>query len=223
MFSPANFLASNPVALKKAVETNGRSLVEGLENLVKDLERNGGDLLVTLSDPDAFKVGETLATTKGHVVYETPLFQLIRYEPVTEKVFARPLLLIPPWINKFYILDLQPKSSLVKWLTEQGIAVYIVSWKNPREELRAYGMESYVTEGIVPAPEANHAVKGAIVEALRCKAEGKAETILFNLCGHGHFDMAAYTSYFAGKLTDQTYDEAELATEDGAPGQEGTR
>ena len=86
--------------------------------------------------PEAFKVGETLATTKGHVIHETPLFQLIRYEPTTEKVYARPLLLIPPWINKYYILDLQPKSSLVKWLTDQGFAVYIVSWKNPREELR---------------------------------------------------------------------------------------
>ncbi|HEY7800945.1 MAG TPA: hypothetical protein VIA80_19410, partial [Hyphomonadaceae bacterium] len=151
LFSPSNFLASNPVAIKKAVETNGRSLVEGLENLVKDLERNQGDLLVTLSDPEAFKVGESLATTKGHVVHETELFQLIRYEPVTEKVYARPLLIVPPWINKFYILDLQPKSSLVKWLTEQGIAVYIVSWKNPREELRDYGMDSYVERGILPA------------------------------------------------------------------------
>jgi polyhydroxyalkanoate synthase len=150
-FSPANFLASNPVAIRKAVETNGRSLVEGLENFVKDLERSGGDLLVTLSDPEAFKVGETLATSKGHVVHETPLFQLIRYEPVTEKLWSRPLLLIPPWINKFYILDLQAKSSLVKWLTEQGFAVYIVSWKNPQEDLRDYGMDSYVTDGVIPA------------------------------------------------------------------------
>lgn len=151
MFSPSNFLASNPVAIKKAVETNGRSLVEGLENLVKDLERSGGDLLVTLSDPEAFQVGETLATAAGHVVHETELFQLIRYEPTTEKVYSRPLLLIPPWINKFYILDLQPKSSLVRWLVDQGYAVYIVSWKNPREELRDYGMDSYVEKGVVPA------------------------------------------------------------------------
>lgn len=151
LFSPANFLASNPVAIKKAVETNGRSLVEGLENLVKDLERSGGDLLVTLSDPEAFKVGESLATTPGHVVFETELFQLIRYEPTTEKVYSRPLMLIPPWINKFYILDLQPKSSLVRWLVDQGYAVYIVSWKNPREELRDYGMDSYVEQGVLPA------------------------------------------------------------------------
>src|SRR5262245_21777032 len=151
LFSPSNFLGSNPVAIRKAVETNGRSLVEGLENLVKDLERNQGDLLVTLSDPEAFKVGESLATTKGHVVHETELFQLIRYEPVTEKVYARPLLIVPPWINKFYILDLQAKSSLVKWLTEQGFAVYIISWKNPREELRDYGMDSYAERGVIPA------------------------------------------------------------------------
>ncbi len=160
LFSPANFLASNPVAIKKAVETNGRSLVEGLENLVKDLERSGGDLLVTLSDPEAFKVGETLATAKGHVVDETDLFQLIRYEPTTDKVHARPLMLIPPWINKYYILDLQPKSSLVKWLTDQGFAVYIVSWKNPREELREYGMDSYVTQGVVPAMKKVDALHG---------------------------------------------------------------
>src|SRR5215510_812510 len=151
LFAPSNFLASNPVAIKKAVETNGRSLVEGLENLVKDLERNSGDLLVTLSDPEAFRVGGSLATTKGHVVHETPFFQLIRYEPATEKLYARPLLIVPPWINKFYILDLQPKSSLVKWLTEQGFAVYIISWKNPREELREYGMDSYVEQGVYPA------------------------------------------------------------------------
>ncbi len=151
LFSPSNFLASNPVAIRKAIETNGQSLVAGLENLVKDLERNSGDLLVTLSDPEAFNVGETLATTKGHVVHETGLFQIIRYEPVTEKVYARPLLIVPPWINKFYILDLQPKSSMVKWLTEQGFAVYIVSWKNPGPELREYGMDSYVREGVVPA------------------------------------------------------------------------
>jgi polyhydroxyalkanoate synthase subunit PhaC len=151
MFSPANFLASNPVALKKAVETNGRSLVEGMENLVKDLERSGGDLLVTLSDPEAFSVGETLATSKGYVIHETELFQLIRYEPTTEKVHARPLLLIPPWINKFYILDLQPKSSLVKWLTGQGFAVHIVSWRNPVSEMRDYGLDSYVFEGVLPS------------------------------------------------------------------------
>jgi polyhydroxyalkanoate synthase len=160
LFSPSNFLASNPVALRKAVETNGRSLVEGMENLVKDLERSEGDLLVTLADPDAFRVGETLATMPGHVVYETDLFQIIRYEPKTEKVYAKPLLLIPPWINKYYILDLQPKSSLVKWLTEQGFAVHIVSWRNPREEFRDAGLDTYVFDGVLKAIAAVNDLNG---------------------------------------------------------------
>jgi polyhydroxyalkanoate synthase subunit PhaC len=151
LFSPANFLALNPVAIRKALDTNGRSLVEGLENFVADLERSDGDLLVTLSDPEAFKVGETLATTPGQVVFETELFQLLRYQPVTEKVYAKPILLIPPWINKFYILDLQPKTSLVKWLLEQGFAVYVVSWRNPDESMRDLGMDDYVLQGVIRA------------------------------------------------------------------------
>ncbi len=161
MFSPSNFLASNPVALKRAVETNGRSLVEGLENLVRDLERSEGDLLVTLSDPEAFKVGESIAATAGQVVHETPLFQLIRYAPMTEKVYARPLLIIPPWINKFYILDLQPKSSLIRWMVEQGYAVYVVSWRNPHDELREYGMDTYVHEGVRKAIAAVNNLSGS--------------------------------------------------------------
>jgi polyhydroxyalkanoate synthase subunit PhaC len=151
LFSPSNFLALNPVALKRATDTNGRSLVEGLENFVADLERSQGDLLVTLSDPDAFKVGETLALTPGQVIHETPLYQLIRYAPTTEKVYSRPLLLIPPWINRFYILDLQPKSSLVKWLVEQGFAVHVVSWRNPPTELREWGMDRYILDGVIDA------------------------------------------------------------------------
>lgn len=154
LFSPANFLASNPVALRKAVETNGRSLVEGLQNLVDDLERSDGDLLVTLSDPEAFKVGETLATAKGYVVFETELFQLLRYEPTTEKVYSRPLLMVPPWINKYYILDLQPKSSMIRWLVAQGFAVYVISWRNPTSEMADYGMDSYVHLGVRKAIEA---------------------------------------------------------------------
>ncbi|MDZ4762704.1 MAG: class I poly(R)-hydroxyalkanoic acid synthase [Alphaproteobacteria bacterium] len=161
LFSPSNFLASNPVAMRKAVDTNGRSLVEGLENLVKDLERSDGDMLVTLSDPEAFKVGETLAATRGDVVYETSLFQLIRYAPATDKVHSRPLLIIPPWINKFYILDLQPKSSLVKWLTGQGFAVYIVSWRNPREDMRDAGLDTYVFDGVLTAVAAVNDLSGS--------------------------------------------------------------
>lgn len=154
LFAPNNFLASNPVAIRKAIETNGRSLVEGLENFVQDLERSDGDLLVTLSDPKAFEVGKTIAATKGYVVHQTEMFQLIRYEPTTDKVYSRPLLIVPPWINKFYVLDLQPKSSLVKWLTDKGFAVHIVSWRNPRKEHADWGMDTYVFDGVLKAIEA---------------------------------------------------------------------
>ena len=114
----------------------------GLDHRLAD-ERSGGDLLVTLSDPDAFKVGETLATAKGYVVHETPLFQLIRYEPTTEKVFAKPLLLVPPWINKFYILDLQPENSFVRYAVEQGHSVFMVSWRNPDARHAEWGFDAY--------------------------------------------------------------------------------
>ncbi|MBI1339988.1 class I poly(R)-hydroxyalkanoic acid synthase [bacterium] len=160
-FSPSNFFASNPVAIRRAIDTNGRSLVEGLGNFVRDLERSDGDLLVTLADPDAFVVGDSLASTKGAVVHETDLFQLLRYEPTTEKVHARPLLLVPPWINKFYILDLQPKSSLVRWLTDQGFAVYVVSWRNPREDMREAGLDTYVFDGVLAAAEAVNELSGS--------------------------------------------------------------
>jgi polyhydroxyalkanoate synthase len=159
-FSPANFLASNPVAIRKAIDTNGRSLVEGLENFVNDIERSDGDLLVTLSDPAAFKVGETLATAPGHVVFENELFQLIRYQPTTVKVYSKPLLLIPPWINKYYILDLQPKSSLVRWLVDQGFAVYVVSWRNPDDSMREMGMDDYIFSGIIRSIEETNRLSG---------------------------------------------------------------
>ncbi len=203
LFSPSNFLASNPVAIRKAVETNGRSLVEGLENLVKDLERSGGDLLVTLSDPEAFKVGETLATTPGHVVHETELFQLIRYQPTTEKVYSRPLMLIPPWINKFYILDLQPKSSLVRWLVDQGYAVYIVSWKNPREELRDYGMDSYVEQGVLPAMRQVDALHGNDgVNVVGYCIGGTTLALSLALLGKTKADNPARSATFFTALTD---------------------
>ena len=154
--SPANFPLLNPLVMEKAMTTRGESLVKGFEHLLGDLQR--GQL--THVDPQAFKLGENIAATPGGVVFRNKMFELIQYTPTTEKAHKIPLLIFPPWINKFYILDLQPKSSLVKWLTEQGIAVYIVSWKNPREELRSYGMESYVTEGIVPAMQKVNALHG---------------------------------------------------------------
>lgn len=151
MMAPTNFLGTNPEALTKAMETEGESLVKGLENLVHDIETNNGELLVTLADKDAFRVGENLAVTPGQVVFRHRLFELIQYEPQTETVHATPLVLFPPWINKFYILDLKPKTSLIRWLVEQGFTVFVVSWFNPEPHDADVGMRTYVEDGYLTA------------------------------------------------------------------------
>jgi polyhydroxyalkanoate synthase len=151
MFSPANFLGTNPEALAKAVETEGESLVRGLENLVRDIEANDGDVLVTLADKDAFKVGENLATTEGSVVYRNRMLELIQYAPRTETVHRTPLIIFPPWINKFYILDLKPQNSLIRWIVDQGYTLFVVSWKNPDPSYRDVGMGDYIEEGYLTA------------------------------------------------------------------------
>ncbi|MEM1428198.1 MAG: class I poly(R)-hydroxyalkanoic acid synthase [Pseudomonadota bacterium] len=151
MFSPANFLGTNPDALARAVETDGESLVAGLENLVRDLEANDGDLVVTLADQNAFKVGENLATTPGKVVFRNRMLELIQYAPTTEKVYKTPLVIFPPWINKFYILDLKAKNSLIKWVVDQGYTLFVVSWVNPDPSYRDTGLEDYVEEGYLAA------------------------------------------------------------------------
>ena len=151
MFSPTNFLPTNPEALALAVETEGESLVAGLENLIADLEANEGDLVVTLSDKKAFKLGENLATTPGSVVYRNHMFELIQYAPTTEKVHETPMVIFPPWINKFYILDLKPQNSLIKWAVDQGYTVFVVSWVNPDAGYRDTAMSDYVEEGYLTA------------------------------------------------------------------------
>ncbi len=151
MFAPTNFLGTNPEALTRAVETDGDSLVKGLENLVHDIEANDGELLVTLADRDAFKVGENLGTSPGQVVYRNRMFELIQYAPTTEKVHATPLIIFPPWINKFYILDLKPQNSLIKWIVDQGYTLFVVSWVNPDESYTDVGMDTYVEEGYLEA------------------------------------------------------------------------
>ncbi len=151
--SPTNFLNTNPEALEQAVATNGESLVQGLENLVRDLEANQGDLLVTLSDPSAFELGRDLATTKGEVVFRSRMFELIQYAPTTETVAQTPIVFFPPWINKYYILDLTSQNSLIKWLVDQGQTVFVVSWINPDPSFADVGIDEYVTEGYLEAIE----------------------------------------------------------------------
>ncbi|WP_299816121.1 class I poly(R)-hydroxyalkanoic acid synthase [uncultured Jannaschia sp.] len=160
LFAPTNFLATNPEAMQRAVETEGESLVKGLENLVRDIEANRGDWLVTLSDPDAFKVGGNIATTEGSVVYRDRLFELIQYAPTTEKVRATPIVLFPPWINKFYILDLKPQNSLIKWIVDQGYTLFVVSWVNPEHEHADVTLSDYVEGGFLEAMETVKTITG---------------------------------------------------------------
>jgi len=154
MMAPTNFLGTNPDALMRAVETEGASLVKGLENLVRDIEANNGDLLVTLADRDAFKVGGNIGTSEGAVVFRNRMFELIQYKPTTEQVHETPLLIFPPWINKFYILDLQPKNSMIRWLLDQGHTVFLVSWVNPGEDMAEVTFEDYMREGVYAAVDA---------------------------------------------------------------------
>ncbi|MBN2905180.1 MAG: class I poly(R)-hydroxyalkanoic acid synthase [Rhodobacteraceae bacterium] len=147
LFSPANFLGTNPEALSRAVETDGQSLVDGLENLVRDIEANQGDIQVSLVDKSAFAVGENLATSPGKVVFRNHLLELIQYSPSTETVHATPLIIFPPWINKFYILDLTERNSLIKWIVDQGYTLFVVSWVNPDASYADVGMDTYVEDG----------------------------------------------------------------------------
>ena len=147
MMSPTNFLATNPDALERAVATEGESLVKGLENLISDLEANNGELVVRLADENAFELGRNIATSPGKVVFRNRMFELIQYTPSTEKVHATPLLVFPPWINKFYILDLKAQNSLVKYIVDQGYTLFMVSWVNPDASYRDCGMEDYIEEG----------------------------------------------------------------------------
>ena len=151
MMAPTNFLATNPDALQQAIETDGESLVRGLENLVRDMEDHGGEVIVNLADKSAFEVGRNLGTTKGAVVFRNRMFELIQYAPTTEEVHKVPLLIFPPWINKFYILDLKEQNSLIKWIVDQGYTVFVVSWVNPDTSYADVGMEEYVEEGYLTA------------------------------------------------------------------------
>jgi polyhydroxyalkanoate synthase len=151
MMAPTNFLGTNPDALERAVETEGKSLIAGLENLIRDLEANNGELIVKLADEEAFELGKNVATTPGKVVYRNRMMELLQYTPSTEQVHEIPLVIFPPWINKYYIMDLKEKNSLIKWLVDQGYTVFVVSWVNPDRSYADVGMEEYIEEGYLTA------------------------------------------------------------------------
>ena len=152
--SPTNFLLTNPEVLRRTAETGGENLLRGLTNLLGDLERGRGRLTIRNSDQAAFQLGRDIAVTPGKVVFQNEMMQLIQYAPSTDQVLKRPLLVVPPWINKFYILDLRPKNSFVRWAVSQGHTVFMVSWVNPDERLSGKGFEDYMQDGILAALDA---------------------------------------------------------------------
>ena len=155
--SPANFAATNPEAMKAAVESGGESIRAGFANLLKDMKSGR----ISITDETAFEVGRNVAVSEGSVVYQNELFQLIQYAPLTEKVARRPLLIVPPCINKFYILDLQPENSFVRFAAEQGQTVFVVSWRNPDESLSHVTWDDYLESGAMKAIEIALAISGA--------------------------------------------------------------
>ena len=152
--SPTNFALTNPAVIEKIRETKGANLVHGLKNMLEDLEAGKGQLKIRMTDASAFELGKNVAATPGKVVFQNRMFQLLEYTPTTEQVLKRPLLIVPPWINKFYIMDLQPKNSLLKWLVDQGHTVYVISWVNPDETYAETGFEDYITDGVLKALDA---------------------------------------------------------------------
>ncbi|MEO6377634.1 MAG: class I poly(R)-hydroxyalkanoic acid synthase [Caulobacteraceae bacterium] len=152
-FSPTNFLISNPAALREAIRSQGESLVRGAQNFAADLERGGGRLSISQTDAELFEVGVNVATAPGKVVFQNELFQLLQFSPSTEQVYEIPLLILPPWINKFYILDLRPENSLIRWLAAQGFTVFVTSWVNPGPALANKTLDDYMRDGAYAAVE----------------------------------------------------------------------
>ena len=184
--APSNFLLTNPEVLRKTAETGGENLVKGLNNLLADLERGKGKLSIRMTDLDAFKIGQNIAVTPGKVVYQNELMQLIQYTPTTETLLKRPLLIVPPWINKYYILDLRPKNSFVRWAVEQGHTVFMVSWVNPDERLADKSFDAYMEEGVLDALDAV------------AKATGEKDINAIGYCLGGTL-LASTLAYMAAK------------------------
>ncbi|HCB14690.1 MAG TPA: class I poly(R)-hydroxyalkanoic acid synthase [Gammaproteobacteria bacterium] len=152
--SPSNFVMTNPEVLRATIESGGENLVNGLKNMLDDLERGKGKLNIRMTDLNAFELGKNVATTPGKVIYQNEMMQLLQYDPSTPEVFKKPLLIFPPWINKFYIMDLRPKNSLIKWAVDQGFTVFLMSWVNPDEKMAEKAFDDYLRDGPLAALDA---------------------------------------------------------------------
>jgi len=184
--SPTNFIMTNPEVLRETLETGGENLINGLENLLEDLERGNGTLKIKMTDPDDFVIGESIATSTGKVVFRNDLMELIQFDPKTDEVVKTPIIITPPWINKYYILDLREKNSFIKWAVEQGHTVFIISWVNPDEKLTEKGFEDYMLEGPVAA-----------IDAVQ-KATGEKKVNMIGYCIGGTL-LASSLAYLAAK------------------------
>ena len=184
--APSNFLLTNPEVLQATMESGGQNLLKGLDHLLHDLQRGGGQLKISMTDDEAFALGENVAITPGKVVFQNDLMQLIQYSPTTEKVAERPLLIIPPWINKYYILDLRPENSFIKWLVDHGQTVFCISWVNPDETLAQKTFEDYMFEGPLAA-----------IELIR-KATGRPDVNAIGYCLGGTL-LSVTLAYLAAK------------------------
>ena len=197
--APSNFVVTNPEVLRATVESGGENLLKGLNHLLDDLERGHGQLSIKMTDLEAFKIGQNIAVTPGKVVYQNDLMQLIQYEPTTKEVYRRPLVIMPPWINKYYILDLREKNSFVRWAVNQGITVFMVSWVNPDEQLASKSFEDYMREGPLAALDA--------IEA----ATGERDANVIGYCLGGTL-LASTLAYMAAKGDDRFVSATYFAT-----------
>ncbi|WP_210490816.1 PHA/PHB synthase family protein [Microvirga antarctica] len=196
--SPSNFLLTNPELIRETLHHNGANLVRGVAMLAEDIEAGGGSLRIRQSDPSFFKVGVNVATTPGKVIFQNDLMELLQYSPTTDKVLKRPLLIVPPWINKFYILDLNPEKSFIRWAVSQGLTVFCISWVNPRAEHAEKSFEHYMREGIFAALD-------AIAETT-----GEKKVTAIGYCVGGTL-LATTLAYMAAKR-DKRIDSATLFT-----------
>jgi polyhydroxyalkanoate synthase len=200
--SPTNFLGTNPDALERAVETEGQSLIDGLQNMISDLEANNGELLVKLADEDAFEIGRNIATAPGKVVFRNRMFELLQFSPTTDTVHEIPLIIFPPWINKYYILDLKEQNSMIRWCVAQGYTVFVVSWVNPDLSHADVGLEDYIEDGFLEAiAQAKDITKQGQVNAVGYCIAGTTLHLTLSLMKQ-RGDMSIKSATFFTTLTD---------------------
>jgi poly[(R)-3-hydroxyalkanoate] polymerase subunit PhaC len=199
--APTNFALTNPDVIRETMQSKGENLTRGLANLANDLEKGGGRLALTQTDMDGFKVGVDLAATEGKVVFRNEIFELIQYAPTTETVKTRPLLIAPPWINKFYIMDMRQKNSMVRWLTQQGFTVFLISWVNPGSELKDKTFQDYIEQGLFTAiDQVKEATGEDSVNAVGyCIGGTMLASALALLEARGESDKIASATFFAAQ------------------------